>query len=125
MDERTAELIERLALQLGTTAEHLWSVLVVQARVVAVQDIVTGLLLCVGLWFGVRAARWLWAEIRRERGAYDDPMGYVLGFICLLIGEAVTGVFTISLFVEASTCAVNPEYWALRQVLSALSQKTN
>jgi len=46
MDEKTAQMLEKLAQKLGTTSEYLWGVLLKQAPIAAIIELI-GILLCV------------------------------------------------------------------------------
>jgi tellurite resistance protein TehA-like permease len=116
MNEQTAKLIEELANKLGTTAEHLWGVLIRQAPITATTDLLLLVAACIGL---IIIARVLPKVVRKfEEG--DEGIGdlfiiiasIIFGILCLIIlvlslcelGTTLSGFF-------------NPEYWALKQIL--------
>ena len=112
MDEKYAQLIETLATKLGTTAEHLWGVLVRQAPISGATDLVLCIVLAV-------AARKLIALIKRKTADPEsewrfDPMPAV--FFSLVV-TVLSGLILATIPYIVSAFA-NPEYWALKQLLS-------
>lgn len=109
MNETTDKLIRDLAEKLGTTADHLWQVLVRQAPITAITQLV--------IWGLITATFTLLliAGVRRCKKEGDDvaictsiSAGLGLG-ICLL-WFAFDGHAAI-------TALLNPEYWALKQII--------
>lgn len=108
MNEETSKLIRELADKLGTTAEHLWSVLVKQAPISSATD-------CVGLvvlWIIMGIS---FVELKKLVTKDDDwrPV-YIIWVVCAL------GVTVLSCITVQSVLAgfFNPEYWALQQLLN-------
>ena len=116
MDEKTETLIRALAEKLGTTAEHLWMALVKQAPITAAVD----LLVLIGwaaacFWVVKKVAQKTkepsdgYAEWRGE-GAFFAWAGAAMlcGLTLLIGGASLSGI--VAGF-------VNPEYWALKEVM--------
>lgn len=116
MNEQTAQLLSDLAAKLGTTSEYLWGVLVKQAPLSATVDLIQYAVILL-------AAGWLYRMRGRAKKCLDDdlanaiPYGFAWFFVFVLlmiallsIGNTVAGFF-------------NPEYWALREILSAAKGK--
>ncbi len=111
--EDVAGILNVLAERFGTTVEHLWSVMVLQARVEAIQVIIA---LLTFLAVGMFVIRWIFAHDFEDGEEESVARGLrvtaylVVGFLLFLavIERGVTGL-------------VNPEYWALEQVLKLLS----
>lgn len=123
MNEQTEKLIRELADRLGTTAEHLWGVLIRQAGISGI----TNLLVCAA-WGALLA--WGYRFLRRKttaplatalnphpRAEWDDQdwiwlvFGFVVAVVALVVGcnlEQIVGSL------------LNPEYWALQQLLPQL-----
>lgn len=107
MNEQTNQLIEKLAEKLGTTAEHLWAVLVRQAPITAITNIA-------GIIIGVLLIL-VSALVVRKFTKDDDEAGlaWIIWGICAVVG--------ILIILDASntvaTCFSNPEYWALKQII--------
>lgn len=122
MDAKTTALIEKLADKLGTTAEHLWGVLIAQAPISGFVD----LIICSALVFAaVGVVRFVkrkttTLEPTSENGyitAEWEHDGAALGWF--ITGIFVLGVGTVVLASIQSIAAafLNPEYWALTRVL--------
>ena len=123
MNEQTAKLVEQLAQKLGTTTEYLWSVLLKQAPISAITDLIfVTFTIFVGFVI-YKVHKHLLSEKDGGNSIYYDleeaavvPMIFVsiiwaIMFIACLfsIGNIVNGF-------------LNPEYWALKEILSSLNQ---
>lgn len=121
MDDNTAALLRALADKLGTTSEHLWGVLVAQAQITGYCNAALIVVLPFVIYWLVR---WTRAVIRRLPNIQDDTV------IPQAFAIAVSGVVTLALvlysiqFMPITIAAfVNPEYVALREVLSTLRHR--
>lgn len=125
MNKDLDPLLVALAEKLGTTVEHLWGVLITQARMEALG--VTSTI----LFFTAVLA---WASVLLYKLSTDkkDKDGNLLSSAPLsneasglLLALVVVGWFLLVIAVGFSlpyliTCISNPEYWALDQVLGLL-----
>lgn len=107
MNESTEILIRELAEKLGTTAEHLWGVMVAQALVNAsiTAIIITALMIATGFFY-------------KKLPKFDDDNGITI-FLWGAWGWLAVISF-ISFMVEVPmivTGFLNPEFWALKQLL--------
>ena len=112
MNDELSKALAKLADKLGTTAEHLWQVLIRQARVEVVTD--TGFILltavCLyGLW------RWWKSALKRDP---DD--GEMIGLVICSICGLVLFIASLVNVYEIPTLIFNPEYWAIQQIFSGL-----
>ena len=108
------KLLEQLAAKLGTTAEHLWGVLIRQARIEAVTDIMFILFTIFGVYWYYR-----WVKSFYERNPYDDfpeIVGLIFGGVVSFISTIASIVCLFSIPAEL----FNPEYWALEKILNVL-----
>ena len=109
------KVLEQLAAQLGTTVEFLWGVMLKQAPISAITDLLQYALLAVACYWCVRWFRW----INRQRG---DQAGHVIG--CSIV-SFIVGVVLITAFFSLPTTVtalVHPDYWALQKVLKAVGK---
>jgi hypothetical protein len=116
MNEATAKLIEELAAKLGTTAEHLWGVLVRQAPISA--TVIAALTLA---WVVVLVCGWRFAVRSMKRSNEDsilcaDEVRAVVIVALILVSIATAVTITIG-SVGCVSAFANPEYWALKQVM--------
>ena len=115
MNEATAKLIEELAAKLGTTAEHLWGVLVRQAPISATVNAALTLAWVVALVCGWRFA------VRSMKLANKDSIEVVVvraGVIVALIFASIATAVAITIgSVGCVSAFANPEFWALEQVM--------
>ncbi len=123
--KKAMEMLEALAEKLGTTLEHLWEVLIRQALVEGAYALVLavfGMAALGGLIYacvlGVRAGRRL-AE-KEDDTFYLHGSQAVGGVLLLLFGAMVLDIFVLRNIHTALICFINPEYWAIREVLRLL-----
>lgn len=123
MNEQTTKLIQELADKLGTTAEHLWAVLVRQAPISAAWDLIyLFLMLSIAAGSFVMSRRFLVQTIQQAQDSDDEPTLFKLG-----ISTAITGIIALVALIECAFAVgsfgmtlagfFNPEYWALKQIL--------
>ncbi len=124
MNEQTSKLIEQLAQKLGTTTEYLWSVLLKQAPIDAATTLVQILFIALFAWLLIAKHNKLSSQT--DWGAYDDKGYNNVGVAALMIvGAAFVFVMTVLCFCSFGDVIngfFNPEYWALKQILSKISQ---
>jgi hypothetical protein len=119
MNEQTTKLIEQLAQKLGTTAEYLWTVLLKQAPISAMIDLVYLVIVTimgVGLYklhkYCIKETDEYGENIYENKGELVIPVMVILAIIWAIFfivyffsfGNIINGFF-------------NPEYWALKEVL--------
>lgn len=110
MNQETIEMLKVLADKLGTTTEHLWGVLTNQAILYGISEILF-LIVIVGLtaWW-VRFANF---KLKQDT-LYGDPD--LLQFSIWLV-VAFCAIMTPLSIYSAATAFLNPEYWALKEIL--------
>jgi len=115
MNPEITKLITDLAAKLGTTADHLWGVLVKQAPIESFSSIAaylfTILVIAAVIYYGYRAVKW---------GMENDDEVKEGGWV--LIGAACLALFIWSVCLSLDLGRIvsgflNPEYWALKQIL--------
>ena len=114
MNDQTVQLLNQLAQKLGVTTTYLWAVLVKEARIEAISETVW-VLFVIGLVVGI-VRYWKWVKTL-DRYDADGPV--VFGIIV----SDVIFVFVIIVLCNVSdipTQLLNPQYWALDQVLQAI-----
>ena len=123
MDDKYRQLIEDMAAKLGTTAEHLWGVLVKQAPISGSVD------LAVCIVMAASTAWWFRFAIRKTTRRPDNPDMYLSqrsewdGALAFSAWISVVFSVTFSLiFIAGSAQGIvsafaNPEYWALMRLL--------
>lgn len=114
MNEQATKLIEQLAQKLGTTTEYLWSILLKQAPISAMIDLIyliIATIMGIVLW---KLHKYFAKEDEYEDRAEVKLTMVVLTFVWIMffticffsIGDIINGFF-------------NPEYWALKEILRA------
>ena len=121
MNDQTTKLIEQLAQKLGTTAEYLWTVLLKQAPISALTDL---FYLVITTIIGIGLYKLHKYFCKDGIGEYDnslyDDNDYVAPVMIAL--TIIWGICIIACFFSIGNIIngfVNPEYWALKQILSS------
>ena len=122
MDEHYQQLIDTLATKLGTTAEHLWGVLIRQAPISGAVNLVLCITMFVAAWrLIVFVKRKTTVPEKTEDNKFphaewggDEAM---LGWGIALFTAAVAVFCTLSSASTIIAAFVNPEYWALKELL--------
>ena len=116
MNEKTEQLVRELAEKLGTTIEHLWSVLVRHAVIQSIVGlvIIAGLIIVGTLW-----TRFLLKSTTSEdpRWPFDDEIPAILIWAITSLGWLVIVIVVLEKLPVEITALMNPEYWALKQLL--------
>lgn len=123
VDEKYMQLIEALSSKLGTTAEHLWGVLVRQAPISGVVDLV----LCVT----IAAVTVSWVQFVKRKTTCptrteDDSYPYAewsneaafFAWASVVFAVLVALVTIVGAAQGIVAAFVNPEYWALKQLVN-------
>ena len=115
MNEQTLNLINQLSEKLGTTSEYLWGVLIKQAPIDAIVNLFSYfifILIGVGLYYG--------HKFIKKCELYDEePIGFIMVIISVIYALLFM-IFTI-LLPSDLLGLYNPEYWALKEILSTLN----
>lgn len=114
MDDKTLQVVADLASKLGTTAEYLWGVLLKQAPITGSLT-----LLAIGAWVTacVMAVRYVARKTSGKNPEWHEEGLQVVAWFCTVILCVITAVVVTFELGGAVTALVNPEYWALRQIL--------
>lgn len=105
------EMIEALADKLDTTMDHLWDLLVRQAYVEAMTLFpIATLILGIGLFLIFRL---------KDRFDWEDSDYIVHCILGYIAGVVATGI-AVGMFVAIARLLINPEYWALQQILEQI-----
>jgi hypothetical protein len=106
MSPEQTQLLEKLALMMGTTVEHLWGVLIRQAPVSS------GIILLWMVSVGIGLI-WLWKITLRQTNDESKVIGcIILGIISMVF---ITAYGSNMPLIMAGF--FNPEYWALNHFL--------
>ena len=112
MNQETIELLKVLADKLGTTTEHLWGVLLNQAFLSGLSNSAfLAVILISSVWWW----RFALAKIKKEGKENGYSSSDVWPPVILLI--AACGTASTIIVYEIMTAFLNPEYWALKQIL--------
>ncbi len=116
--QNVTQILDALAARFGTTAAHLWDVLIRQVYVEAVQGIIVYAILIPLMWRGWKA----FAAAPFEEDDYTISSNKVALGVLLLFGF-LFATAELVWFLNALAYVFNPEYGALRLVGEALGGK--
>lgn len=109
--ENVDQILGVLAERFGTTASHLWDVLIRQAYIEAASGVA---------WFVFALVVTFWViRHRDDEWASDDMMGPSIAMIFVGVSTLVFLITGAGAFISGVEAALNPEYFALKEVLSA------
>lgn len=112
MKEELLARLDVLAEKLGVAAGHLWEVLVRQAILHGYVDLGSGLLV---LSIAIPAMVWCW----RKAAESPDDVGFFRGLTAVVGGAACAVAFYDGIRYGLLEL-LNPEYYALKEILQAL-----
>ena len=122
MDEKFQKLIEVLAAKLGTTAEHLWGVLVRQAPISGAVDLVLCIVIAaVTAWWVQLVKRKTTCQPKTEEDPYPRvewrDEAALLAWVVTVIAGGIALFCIIGSAQRIVAAFANPEYWALKQLV--------
>lgn len=122
MNQLSQEVLNRLdalAAKLGTTVAQLWAVLIVQARVEAWSDVVFGVVFVALAFWAIKVLRSAITSLSKADPYVRWSNGDAIRFWLSLVGSLAFGVMATFTISDAITPMLNPQYWALQEILKA------
>ncbi len=108
MEKEIIKLIEVLADKLGTTTIYLWKILVKQAFISGITDIIQYIIIIIAT---------IWLTKFTKRKVKDDMEDYEIVITCAMwIVMALLLIIAFFSIGTTITAFTNPEYWALEQL---------
>lgn len=121
MNKEFTEFLEKLAAKLGTTAEYLWKVLIIQAKVSAIKSLIfivtvyiIGLVLAK---FHIKYLKKISDNKYDDRNTYESSEVTSVVMCILFVGWVVLFIGHIFSYSNMINGFFNPEYWALNKIL--------
>lgn len=121
MNDKLVPVLETLAVKFQTSVEYLWVVLVKQAFISGITDILQYILLTIGIVYLVKFSK----AVILKREEFSEGEALAAG----ILGTTVwvfTGILVISAFLnlpDTVAAFVNPEFWALDYLLERVKSK--
>lgn len=113
MKEDLTLLLQQLAEKIGTTTEMLWGVLLKQA---AIDGILGAIFIVASVVISIVLITLLKRKLMDEEYEFLDES---LDIVCVLV-PVILIVVSAVLTRDVIACFVNPEYYALKEILNAL-----
>ena len=123
MDDKTLQALTILAAKLGTTADYLWGVLLRQAPITGAIDLLVMAAWAAGCvaWYRFVRRRTTTPKATDENhypcAEWRDETGVGLAWLSVVIFILMSALVIGSGLSNVVAALVNPEYWALRQIL--------
>jgi hypothetical protein len=109
--------LEQYAAGLGTTAEYLWAIIIKQAYITGVSNLIwitIGVSILIG--YGMFIFTCALKPIKNETTENIVIAGLIVGGVISLV--AIMALTISEVMPETVTCFLNPEYWALQKAIS-------
>lgn len=125
MEEKAFEYIDAIAANLGVAAEHVYGALLKQAMVSGLRSVVY-IIICLAVSYVIiKMLKRIYSDVKEgEDGIFVDSYGVSLGGVFALIfgGVAIVIMFFVIMteISNATTALLNPEYWALKEILDTI-----
>lgn len=112
-------LLEQLANKLGTTIEYLWAILIKQAYISGINSIIIYSIFLILLIINILLfKKYVISNLKDKYGEFDGV------YMSILITSAVLWGITIMIGIaevpNTITKFINPEYWALQEILKGI-----
>ena len=125
MEEKAFEYIDAIAANLGVAAEHVYGALLKQAVVSGLRSVVYIIIGLAVSYVIIKILKTVYSDVKEgEDGIFADSYGVSLGGVFALIfgGIAIILMFfaIMSDISNATTALLNPEYWALKEILDTI-----
>lgn len=119
MDEKTLAALTALAQKFGTTAEYLWGVLIKQAAISGVTSLVE---IFVWLALTIYWTRFTYHNTRKtDQSTYSsaewEEEAAFFAWLGVFVLATVSAIVTSCGISDMLSAFINPEYWALKQIL--------
>ncbi len=116
--QNVTQILDALAARFGTTAAHLWEVMIRQVYVEAVQGIIVYAILIPLMW---KAWKVFAATPMQDKDG--DPSAQKIILMILLLFGFIFAIAELVWFLNALAYVFNPEYGALKLVGEAIGGK--
>jgi glycerol uptake facilitator-like aquaporin len=121
MNDQLQKVLADLAAKFGTSVEHLWKVMIYQARISVLVDLLQYLILAIiGVVLIIAHKRFM-KKIpgnRCDNNSYEEYDAVTTIMAILAVGWTIGVAVAFFSLGDTLTAALNPEYWALKQILN-------
>lgn len=125
MDEKTNQLLQQLSEKMGTTVEHLWVILINQAKYDIITSVIQMVFMAAFIFITIRLHIKFSKPINTKDGLSYYYNLYSKKEELLIVPMMFAGIASIIMMMfflagfDDLMCAIlNPEYWALRQIIN-------
>lgn len=127
MEEKAFEYIDAIAANLGVAAEHVYGALLKQAMVSGLRSVVY-IIICLAVGYMViRLLKRIYADVKDENtdsifvdGWHDLNAGGIIASFAGGIAIIIMFFVIMAEISNATTALLNPEYWALKEILDTI-----
>lgn len=116
MTDELAKALEMLAQKLGTTSEYLWGVLLKQAPLTAITDLIQYTIIIVSCIIWYKMTKIINAKVLN----YDLGDEHLIWIVIVWVILAISIIVVFFSLPNTIYAIFNPEYWTLDKLLSEL-----
>ena len=126
MEEKAFEYIDAIAANLGVAAEHVYGALLKQAMVSGVRSLVYIILCLAVVYMVIRMLKKVYTDVKDGNNNSIFLDGWEIsaaGITASFAGGIALFILFIAIIANisnASTALLNPEYWALKEILDTI-----
>ena len=126
MEERAFEYIDSIAANLGVAAEHVYGALLKQAMVSGVRSVVYIILCLAVVYMVILLLKKVYTDVKDGNNNSIFLDGWEIsaaGITASFAGGIALFILFIAIIANisnASTALLNPEYWALKEILNTI-----
>ena len=118
MNEKTEQMLQSLAEKLGVTIDHLWGVLITQARYDIITSVLQMAVMFAFIYWTIKLHIKFSKETEKERSIYYEKEEFVvLPMMFAGIACVVMLIFFLFGFNDLIASIFNPEFWALKRIM--------
>lgn len=121
MNDKTIQLLHEIATKLGSTADHVFAVMIRQAYINALIDVFQTALILAVFVFWYRLVKRKTSKRADPSGGFDRPEwddgGDILAWVSVYIFGIIIAFILGNVIDDLGTSLLNPEYWALHQLI--------
>jgi len=126
MEEKAFEYIDAIAANLGVAAEHVYGALLKQAMVSGLRSVVYIILCLAVVYMVIRLLKKVYTDVKDGNNNSIFLDGWDIsaaGIIASFSGGIALFILFIAIIANisnATTALLNPEYWALKEILDTI-----
>jgi len=121
MTQEATKILQELANALGVNIHHLWKTLLKQAQIQIILNSMYLVAFATLATLYISKFRFMINKIIEHKPEqYENFSGWIFPLVIGAITLVICFIISIDFIGEIITCLLNPDYWALQQILGAV-----